>query len=292
MASHLNPPIKYRTEGFLSQPFQFQRGERKIKIKKVQRKISLQFKHIVLFFSLMAGLFYSFQRFYVFLISWENLRIKEVQILCTREAVKEELEQMIRKEPLGNILLLDIDHLQSTLERHRWVQEARIRKVFPSSLRIEIKEREPAALLKKDSYCLIDEQGVELEHLESREDILLPVFVDENDFRTDSAEKLKLAWDCLKSLPSHLREQVDILDLTEYGNLILQFKNSHTKIMLGENQFPQKIELFLKTRDRLENQFGSLEYVDLRFEDRIYFKAQAQPNPGGEPLLNSQKEVE
>jgi cell division protein FtsQ len=292
MASHLKPSLKYRTENFLSQPFQFQRGEGKIKIKKVQRKINLQFKHIVLFFLLMAGLFYSFQRFYLFLISWENLSIKEAQILCQREAVKKELEQMIREEKLGNILLLDMDRLQSVLERHRWVQEARIRKVFPSSLRIEIKEREPAALLKKDRYYLIDEQGVELEPMESRENISLPVFVDANDFRTDSPEKLKLAWDCLKSLPSHLREQVDTLDLTEYGNLILQFKNSPTKIMLGDNQFSQKIELFLKTRDRLENQFGPLESVNLRLEDRIYFKAQAQPNPRGESLLNPQKEVE
>jgi cell division protein FtsQ len=289
MASHLNPPIKYRTEDFLSQPFQFQRGEGKIKIKKVQRKIILQFKHIVLFFSLMAGLFYSFQRFYLFLISWENLKIKEVQILCQRETVKEELQLMIREEKLGNILLLDMDHLQSALERHRWVQEAQIRKVFPSSLKIEIKEREPAALLKKDIYYLIDEQGVELEHTKSIENIPLPVFVDANDFRTDSTEKLKLAWDCLKSLPSNLREQVDTLDLTEYGNLILQFKNSPAKIMVGDNQFSQKIELFLKTQDWLENQFGPLEYVDFRLEDRIYFKAQAQPNPGEEPLLNPQR---
>lgn len=290
MATNLNPPFKYRPNSFYSEPFQFQRGEGKIKIKKVQRKITIKFKHIFLFFLLFGGIFYSFQKLYLFLLSWDNLMIKEIQVLCQKEAVKQEIQKLVEAQKLGNILLVDITHLKARIETHKWVKQACIRKVFPSTLKIEVKEREPQALLKKQDYYLVDEEGVLLEKVDSREKVNLPLLVDSNNFEQNYKEKLKLAWECLKNFSTFEKEQAEVLDLTDDGTIVLQFKEKPTRIILGNSEFSQKLALFQKHRAKWENQFGPLDYVDLRFEDRLYIKPQEIGTT--DVIPNLKKEVE
>ena len=290
MASNFNPPIKVRSNSFYSEPFHFQRGEGNLKIKRIQRKIVLKFKHIVLFFLLIGGIFYLFQRLCLFLLSWDNLMIKEIQVLCQREGVRQEIQKLVSAQKLGNILLLDITQLQEKIENHKWVKEAYIRKSFPSSLKIEIKEREPKALLKKQDYYLVDEEGVLLEKVDSRNTSNLPLLVDASNFSKNYKEKLKLAWECLKCFSPLEKEQIEVLDLTEFETICLQFKENPTRIILGNTEFSQKLALFKIHRAQWENQFGPLDYVDLRLEDRLYIKSQKVE--GADVIPNLEKEVE
>lgn len=276
MASHLNPPFKQRTHSFYYQPMQFQRGRGKIKTKKVQRKIKVKFMHIFLSFLLLGGLFYSFQKSYLFLISWDNLNVKDIVIVCHNPEVKEEIKQFLENKNFGNILLFDIGHLQEALATHRWVKEIRVRKILPSTLKIEIKDRIPVALMKKEHFYLIDEEGVELERIGSRERMNLPLLIDSNNFEKHYEEKIKLARECLRSLSPSEKERLDVLDLTRYENITVQFKKKKTRLILGNDQFSQKLKLFQEYRAKLEK-FGDLEYADLRFPDRFIIKPKKNP---------------
>lgn len=271
MASHLNPPLKHRTHSFFSEPMQFQRGKGKIKTKKIQRKIKLKFKHILFSFLLLGGIFYSIQQFYLFLISWDNLDIKEIEIASRKPKVKEEIQLFFEGKNLGNLLLLDIGHLQDVLSAHRWVKEVRVRKILPSTLKIEIKERTPVALLKKGDLYLIDEEGVLLKKIERREEMNLPLLFDLDNFQKEYKEKLKLAWKCLHDLSPSQRERIEVLDLTEYENITVQLKKEQTRLILGDDQFSQKLKSFQESRAAFKK-YGDLEYVDLRIPDRFYIK--------------------
>ena len=289
MASHMNPAFKHRADSFLSQPMQFQRGKGRVKIKKIKRKIRLKFRHIFLFFLLLGGIFYSFQRVYLFLISWENLNVKTIEIVCLKPEIKEEIQQVLKAKNMVNLLLLDIGHLQEAITAHRWVKEVRIRKIFPSTLQIEIKERTPIALLKKVNLYLIDKEGVQLEKIDSRENINLPVLIDSNNFQSNFEEKLKLARECLRSLSPQEKEKLEVIDLTEYENITVRLKKEQTKLILGNDQFSQKLKLFQNSREILEK-YGNLEYVDLRFQGRFYIKPKKSSSYRG-LIPNSNKEV-
>jgi len=116
---------------------------------------------------------------------------------------------------LGNLLALDIERLKSLVESHPWVREARLRKVFPSEVRIEVKEREPAAVLKVgETFLVIAEDGVVLERLAGPPDGGLPLLVDSALFQDGYRNKLGLAWDCLKSLTAEERASVESLDIS------------------------------------------------------------------------------
>jgi len=277
MAHSYNQTLRSRSEAYVSQPLLFQRGEGAVQVKKLPRRSSLRFKHIFLILCLLGGFFFSLHKFAIFLMSWEYLTIKTVTISSPQPLVREEIRSLLEGKKMGNILLLNIAQLQRSLEAHRWVREARVRKVFPSALKIEIREREPKALLRKDSYVLIDEEGVELEKLDSREPADFPVFVDSGNFVRDYQEKLRLAWECLNHLEPSQRSEVEVIDLSDFESLTLQLRDDPTLVILGNSRFSQKLAAYKDWKPQLEGQFGPLDYMDLRFfDDRIYFKERIQ----------------
>lgn len=286
----LNPPLKYRPAPAYSTTRRFQRGLEKVPVKKIQRKLTLRLKHIVLFFLLLVGLFYLLMKAYLFLITWEELDVRKTEVLCRLDFVARDLAPLVEASRLGNLLVLDIAGLQARIETHRWVKEARLRKVFPSSLRIEIEERLPAAVLRVGrANLLIDQEGVMLEQLNAREESPLPLLVDASEFQDYYREKLNLAWACLNSLTAEIREEVDALDLSQIDSLSLTFKDRSTRLILGADRFLEKTRFFLNSLARLESDNGPLEYVDLRFDDRIYFRPLAIL--GQAARLNSREEV-
>jgi cell division septal protein FtsQ len=288
MATQIHPTLRHRIRSSFPEAFYFQRREEEIRRKKIQRKFKLKFFHILLVFLLLGGIFYSLQRIYLFLISWDNLNIKETIIVCSKSELREEIQQSLRGKNLGNIFLLDIGHLQEAIRAFRWVEEVRVRKIFPCTLNIEIKERTPFALLKKGSLDLIDRWGVELEKVGSEEMIDLPLLIDSNEFQNDYKEKVKLAWECLSSLSPSEKNLIEVIDLTDCENITLQLKNDETRLVLGNDQYSAKLKLFTAYRAELEK-FGELEYADLRFPRRLYFKPKAAT--GRESIPSAYKEA-
>lgn len=288
MATLLSSSTKHRSYPFFSQTMRFQRAEEKTKTKKIQRKIRLRAKHILLFFFFLTAVFFAVQRVYLFLISWESLNIKSVAIVCGHPGIKDDIRQVLQRKKLGNILLFDIRHLQEAFRWHRWVKEVRVSKVFPSTLKIEIKERTPMAVLKKVNFYLVDRDGILLEQVDPEANISLPLLTDSNNFVEGYKEKLESAWKCLDGLSPEEKEQVESLDLTDDRNLALRLRNSPTKLIIGNDQFSKKIKLFQEYQAKLEK-LGQLEYADLRFPGRFYVKL----NKGscGESAANFRKEA-
>jgi len=270
--------------------FQRKKDTRRTRNKRIRKEISLKYGHILLFLLCMVGIFFLFQKLYIFLISWDYLNIREIRIICPRQDTKKEIEAKLKEQNLGNILLADIGHLQQTIKSHLWVKEVHIRKVFPSSLRIEIEQRKPAAILHRENLYLIDEKGNLLEKVDSAENLSLPLLIDSDNFEKSYEEKLRLAWECLKSVSPSEREKIKALDLSYYGWVTLHFKDDDTRLILGYRNFAQSLKFFHEQGNNLEARFGPLEYVDLRFQDRLYIKPRKNPkrsiipNPNKEAL--------
>jgi cell division septal protein FtsQ len=258
----------------LSPSLQYQRGKSKIKIKKAQRKAAFKIRRILLPLLLLGGIFYGVHKLYLWLISWPQLNVKDIRVTCRDAALARAIEEQLQQERLGNILLLDISELGKSIARHPYVKDARIRKSFPSAIRIELQKREPAAVLKKGGYCLIDKEGVVLEEIDSPEKVSLPLFLDAQNFDRDLSEKLASAWECLDRLPPAVRGRVESLDLSEVGHITLRLKGNFPQIILGENLLRDKWEAFEKDLARWESLWGPLEYVDLRIPGRTYVKIQ------------------
>jgi cell division septal protein FtsQ len=222
----------------------------------------------------MIGIFYFFQKLYVFLISWDYLNIREIKVICSREDTQKEIEGKLSEQNLGNILLADLVHLQQTIKDHQRIKEVQIRKIFPASLRIEIEEREPVAILQTENLYLIDGEGHLLEKVDSTENLSFPLLIDTDNFQKSYEEKLRLAWECLKSISVSEREKIKTLDLSYFGWVTLYLKDNDTRLVLDYRNFAQNLKFFYEHYHNFKARFGPLEYVDLRFQDRLYLKPQ------------------
>ena len=282
----LNPPLKHRIFTSYGEPLEFKRGLEKVPVKKIQRKLNVRWKHIVLFFLAIAGFFFGLTKGYLYLINCDDFAVKKSEIACRQEFVGLDIRALLNASQLHNLLLLDIGSLQDRIEAHRWVKEARLRKVFPSTLKVEITEREPAAVLKAgESFLMIDRDGVWLERLASSEDVNLPLLLDSASFGDNYQDKLALAWKCLDALTPEQRLEVEALDLSDPGSVSLYLLGQMTRLVLGGERFSERLAFIRTYKDTMEVQNGPLEYIDLRFDDRIIFKPlpvvemAAVPNP-------------
>jgi len=269
----INASIKQRVLPGFAEPLEFKRGLEKAPVKKIQSKLVVRSRHIVLFFLALAAFFFGLSKVYLYFVNCDDFAVRKTEVASRQEFVGRDIRALLDVSRLRNLLLLDIGLLKDRIEAHRWVKEARVRKVFPSTLKVEITEREPAAVLKAgESFRLIDRDGVWLEPLAAREEADLPLFVDGGSFQEDYQEKLGLAWKCLDGLTPDQRAEVEALDLSEQKSVSVYLRGQSARLILGGERFSERLAFIRSYKETMETQNGPAEYIDLRFDDRIIFR--------------------
>ncbi len=289
MAVDVDQALRLGRNKILPESLQFRRHKGTIHPKKIHRKLKVKFVHILLSFLLISGIFLLVQQASLFLISWDYLEVKNIKIVCQKASLKSDVQEFFEGKRLGNILLLDIDHVQRILKGHKWVADVSVRRLFPSSLRIDVHERTPVAVLAKKNFYLIDRQGILLEKIDPDDRGEYPLLVDSDLFVKHYEEKLRLAWECLDSLAAPEKKMIDVLVLSGYKNVVVRLRESTTDLKLGADRFPEKLKSFQDWRPQLET-FEPLEYVDLRFQDRVYFKPCQSPEDSSVSTLRRRQE--
>jgi hypothetical protein len=129
------------------------------------------------------------------------------------------------------------------------------------------------ALLKLgEGYLMIDREGVGLERVAAREDVNLPLLLDSSIFQDRYQEKISLAWRCLSALDPEQRGELDALDLSANHCVSAFLRGVTTRFILGDERFSERLSFIRSYLSELEGRNGPVEYVDLRFDDRIIFR--------------------
>jgi cell division septal protein FtsQ len=69
---------------------------------------------------------------------------------------------------------------------------------------------------------------------------------------------------------------VSQIDVTDLHNATVILNDDGALIQLGEDQFLQRIESYLDLAATLRERVADIDYVDLRFDDRIYVRPAAK----------------
>jgi cell division septal protein FtsQ len=267
MAVNLNPSIKQKLDPFLSQPY-FRRNAEQIRPHRIKRKIKLGPKHIIISFLLIGGLFFLVQQAYLFLITWDRLEVDSIEIHCLKPELKNSIQSIFQGKKMGNLLLLDIGRIQKITKSYTWVKDVHVKKVFPSAVDIEITERVPIAIIKKDRFYLIDRDGVLLEPVEKTENSKLPLIIDSSGFKKDFQDKFELAVRCLESLSSEQKRMIRTIDMSKYRCASIKLNQNSPWLILGESDFSNKIREYMDKRLYFAK-FGELKSINMMFKDRF-----------------------
>jgi cell division protein FtsQ len=113
---------------------------------------------------------------YSFLISIPYFQAREIMIRGCKELTEKEILSLAAIKPSQNILVVNTDEAARRIRVNPWVKDVSVGREFPDRVVIEIRERTPMALLKKDTaFYLLDMEGVTFKKLEMGDDLDLPI---------------------------------------------------------------------------------------------------------------------
>ena len=191
-----------------------------------------------------------------------------------------------------SLIWTDLDAWRRRLLTSPWVREAALRRSFPSTVEVVIAERQPIGIgrLNGDMY-LLDEQGVVIDQFGPQyADLDLPIIDGlsvgpAGGGAVADVERANLAARVIAELGSHpeIASRLSQIDVADLHNASVILSGDPAVIYLGEERFLWRLEGYLELSAALRERVSEIDYVDLRFDERIYVKpaAAAGRPPGG-----------
>jgi cell division septal protein FtsQ len=180
-----------------------------------------------------------------------------------------------------SILTADLPQYRARLMASPWVGEAALRRRLPSTIEVFVSERRPIGLCRIGSHLyLVDRSGTIIEEYGPQYAKLnLPIIdgalrtppsrtplIDER--RTELAARVIDSLAASQQLSARL-SQIDVSDLLDAVVLI---DGDPALLHLGDERFAERLQAYLDLAPTLRETAPEIDYVDLRFGDRIYIR--------------------
>jgi cell division protein FtsQ len=183
-----------------------------------------------------------------------------------------------------SLMWTDLDAWRRRLLASPWVRDAALRRSLPSTVEVVVLERQPIGIgrLAGEMY-LVDDRGVVIDQYDPQyADLDLPIIdglsappgegmTDER--RADLAARVIAAFRAKPDIARRL-SQVDVSDV---HNASVILTGDPAVIELGDDRFLQRIQSYLELAPTLRERVPDIEYVDLRFDERIYVRPASAP---------------
>jgi cell division septal protein FtsQ len=112
---------------------------------------------------------------YKFITESSVLSVRTIHVKTGHKAKPEEMQLYLR-EFIGRPLYgVNLKAVQLAALKHPWVSEVTVRRQPPSELEVEIIERQPLALIKREKLWVVDARGVSFKTAENEAELALPL---------------------------------------------------------------------------------------------------------------------
>jgi cell division protein FtsQ len=229
-----------------------------------------------------AGLYASYRAADVARAS-EALTISRITVSGNTRLSRGEVLALLGGARGTNMLTVDLEAWRRELLDSPWVADAAIRRVLPGTLAVAISEREPMGIGRINGRLyLIDRDGTIIDEFgPNYAEYDLPIIdglaapprrggalID--DARAALAGRLLAD---LQSRPAIARlvSQIDVTD--ERGASVI-LEGDTARVRIGDDRFVERLQSYLEIRQALRERIPDIDYVDLRFDERVYVRPQ------------------
>lgn len=206
-----------------------------------------------------------------FFLHSDLFSLQKVEVEGNRRVPKEEISRLAGLEPGTNLWRIDTKGVVTRLKAHPLLETVTVKRKWPHTLVIYVREREPLALLPGPGvFWILDGEGYIMESSSRIASQKLPLIsgvqVGGNAGPGTKLEdpRLKAALEVLKALPLKAREEIEEIQALEAENLLL-YLPERIKVKFGDATSVEdkweRLEGVLKDT----NQLGLLEYIDVSF---------------------------
>ena len=225
-------------------------------------------------------------RAFGFVMSAEALTVTRITVNGNARLSRGEVLSLLDGLSGRNMLLVSLDEWRRKLLTSPWVEDAALRRVLPGTVDVVIAEREPMGIGRMGGalYLLDPQGGIIDEFGPNHAEFDLPL-IDGLAMPTRSPDdgpavdegRAALAARVLLSLQRRpdLARRVSQIDVTDVRNAVIILKNDTALIRIGDEQFAERLQSYLDLMTALREKVPLIDYVDLRFGERVYVRPQA-----------------
>jgi cell division protein FtsQ len=135
---------------------------------------------------------------YSYLLSTPYFQIKETSVRGLKELTEKDILTLTDIKPGQNILAVNIDVLERRVAVNPWIKNVYVGREFPNRLVVDVRERNPIALVKQGSdFYLMDSDGIVFKKLAKGDEVDLAIITGIN---VQDKTKSKLLSDTLSLL--------------------------------------------------------------------------------------------
>jgi cell division protein FtsQ len=220
-------------------------------------------------------------------------RVNRVRVHGNVRVSTGEVQAMVREVQGTNILTADLAYWRRKLLDSPWVAEVSLRRVLPATVDVYVSERRAFGLCRVgDVLYLVSSDGVVLDEFGPQyAEFDLPIvdglFPRQATSRASRASRAAAA-PATKADPARaalaarlieaikdsndLKNRVSQIDVSDVHDAVVLLDDDPALLHLGEERFRERLHSYLEYADTLRQRIPDIDYVDLRFEERVYVK--------------------
>jgi cell division protein FtsQ len=239
---------------------------------------------LLIWTTVAVGLVYGVLRTSTLAAHAHVLEVEKIVVRGNERLSKGEVLAVLNGLRGENLMWTDLDVWRKRLLASPWVRDAALRRSLPSTVEVVISERQPIGISRISSEMyLVDERGVIIDQYGPQyADLDLPIIdglsmtgggslMDEA--RAEFAARLLAA---LKPKPLIAR-RVSQIDVADLHNALAILSGDPAVLQLGDDQFLPRLQSYLDLAPTLRERVADIDYVDLRFDDRVYVRPAGKP---------------
>ncbi len=201
--------------------------------------------------------------------------VRRVLVSGTAYVPERQVRRVADRYVGANIFAADLPALQAGLEAQPWIRVAHVKRRIPDTLLIAIEERVPEALVRvRDGIYLAAGDGTLLDRFGPEyADYDFPILTGLDRAGRETLRRKVQAGaafvNFLYRTRPPLADQVSEIDLSRDDALEVRLNDGGPPIRVSPDAFALNLDNYLALRNYIASNYGDVDYVDLRWRDRI-----------------------
>jgi cell division protein FtsQ len=214
-------------------------------------------------------------------------RIDRINVRGNHRLSSGEALAMLENLKGRSVLAVDLAEWRRALLSSPWVADASLRRTLPSTVDVVVLERAPLGIGRiNGALFLVDDRGAVIdEYGPNYGDLDLPIIDGLSSPGEEHADLYRalLARRLLDALRvRNMASQISQIDVSDARNAVVLLEGDPTLIRLGNERFVERLQSYRELAPALREQVPAIDYVDLRFDERVYVRpARERKTPAG-----------
>jgi cell division septal protein FtsQ len=181
----------------------------------------------------------------------------------------------------SSILTADLVGYRRQLMKSPWIADVALRRVLPSTVEVFVSERRPIGLCRLGgALYLIDAAGTLIDEFGPQyAEFDLPIIdglvaPPNSGQPTIDEARAELAARVIEALAPRkdIAKRVSQIDVRDAHDAVVMLEDDAALLHLGEDKFLERLQSYVDLAPALREQVTQIDYVDLRFGDRVYVR--------------------